>query len=205
MRLTNTIKEQIVKAAIEKAGFHKREEGIIKRRAAWAENVRIHALGGEGNAKKMESLAEQVKALANEIPANLCLTSKMLRRDNEVRYVNVAGLRARAWFSGYEIGGTGEESEMRITPQECVIHADNPLAKEFHEIAGLQAEYDSEMERLELSVRGALAKVTTVKKLLQVWPEAAELIPLVAAKEVKQLPAIPVDDLNKMIGLPTGE
>lgn len=203
MRLTNSIKDQIVAAAIKKAGFDERNKEIIRRRAAWAEAVRIHALGGEDKAKELESLAREVQELAAKIPANVRIASKMLRKDNEVRYVNVAGLRARAWFSGYEVGGTGEESEYRITPQECVITADSQLAREFHEIEAQQAEYHSDKERLVLSVRGALEKVTTVKKLLQVWPEAAEIIPPVAAKEAKQLPAIPVSDLNKMIGLPS--
>ncbi|MFT7963069.1 Nmad5 family putative nucleotide modification protein, partial [Salmonella enterica] len=45
--------------------------------------------------------------------------------------------------------------------------------------------------------------VTTVKRLIEVWPESKELLPKEADKASTALPALRVEDLNKMIGLPS--
>ncbi|MFA2284800.1 Nmad5 family putative nucleotide modification protein, partial [Escherichia coli] len=49
----------------------------------------------------------------------------------------------------------------------------------------------------------ALNSVTTVKRLIEVWPESKELLPKEADKASTALPALRVEDLNKMIGLPS--
>lgn len=46
----------------------------------------------------------------------------------------------------------------------------------------------------------ALARATTVKRLLEAWPEAAPFIP--AASQPVQLPAVQTDVLNAALGLP---
>ncbi|WP_242452188.1 Nmad5 family putative nucleotide modification protein, partial [Providencia rettgeri] len=44
---------------------------------------------------------------------------------------------------------------------------------------------------------------TTVKRLLTIWPEAKELLPKDVEKASVQLPALKVEKLNEIIGLPT--
>ncbi|ELV4980379.1 hypothetical protein SHB81_000001, partial [Escherichia coli] len=53
------------------------------------------------------------------------------------------------------------------------------------------------------NVWAALNSVTTVKRLIEVWPESKELLPKEADKASTALPALRVEDLNKMIGLPS--
>ena len=62
--------------------------------------------------------------------------------------------------------------------------------------AAQKALYDDE-EALVEKARSLLMAVTTVKALLESWPEVEPFLPEIAAK--KELPAIRVDEINAMI------
>ena len=64
---------------------------------------------------------------------------------------------------------------------------------------------DEERATLSAQVRGALSKFTTVKRLLDAWPEAKELLPDRLPEAKPALPAIRTEDLNALIGLPSEE
>lgn len=203
MRMNNSIREQIIGNAVKKAGFPERAEAIRQRRAAWAEAVRIDSLGGAEAAEAIEKLQDELNEIYQRIPKNLRNDKPSMRRDYEMYRLNVAGLRYNAQFSGH-VSNLCSDRVTRIAPAEHVLLADNPLTAEFHELHALQEQYDSELDNLCQSVRAAVESVTTTEKLLKVWPEAAELLPTeVAPKQL--LPALPVVDLNKMIGLPSNE
>ena len=203
MRMNNSIREQIIGNAVKKAGFPERAEAIRQRRAAWAEAVRIDSLGGAEAAEAIEKLQDELNEIYQHIPKNLRKESLRLRTDYEIDYLNIAGLSYRMKFNGCQ-GCNGVEPIYRICPNEHVLLADNPLTAEFHELHALQEQYNSELDNLRQSVRAAVESVTTTEKLLKLWPEAAELLPTeVAPKHL--LPALPVVDLNKMIGLPSNE
>lgn len=54
------------------------------------------------------------------------------------------------------------------------------------------------------SVEAVVNSVTTERKLLKVWPEAKELLP--KASEIAQkanLPALRIEELNSIVGLPS--
>lgn len=201
MRLTNFICDQIVFAAERKAGFHDRDEAIRQRRAAWAEAVRIDALGGKEGEEEIERLQCELKAIYERVPEKVRQSSPGMRRDYEMYHLNVAGLRFDAQFSGYEYD-YHPARVVRIAPAYHVLLADNPLTAEFHAIHELQQQYNSDLDNLRQSVRAAVKSVTTTEKLLKVWPECAELLPTEVAPK-PQLPALPVADLNAMIGLPS--
>ena len=203
MRMTNAIRELIVSAAERKAGFPERAEAIRQRRAAWAEAVRIDSLGGAEAAEAIEKLQDELNEIYQRIPEKLRKDALRLRTDYEIDYLNVAGLSYRMKFNGCQ-GFNECEQIYRICPREHVLHADNPLTAEFHEIEELQEQYNSELDNLRQSVRAAVESVTTTEKLLKVWPEAAELLPTEVAPK-SQLPSLPVVNLNKMIGLPSNE
>ncbi|MFN0682916.1 Nmad5 family putative nucleotide modification protein, partial [Escherichia coli] len=61
----------------------------------------------------------------------------------------------------------------------------------------------SDSDQTVQAVRLPLNSVTTVKRLIEVWPESKELLPKEADKASTALPALRVEDLNKMIGLPS--
>ncbi|ENO9947070.1 hypothetical protein ACCN59_004991, partial [Salmonella enterica subsp. enterica] len=82
--------------------------------------------------------------------------------------------------------------------------ADDPLVTEFYSFDALYREIKSDETDIRQNVSAALSKVRTVKRLLEEWPEAKELLP-VDAPSVTLPPAIRRETLNEMIGLPSDE
>ncbi|EPN8891435.1 Nmad5 family putative nucleotide modification protein [Escherichia coli] len=65
--------------------------------------------------------------------------------------------------------------------------------------------YD-EVDAFQLQVKGALTKVSTVKKLAEMWPEAVPYLPEVERREATSTAlAIPVETLNALCGIPKNE
>lgn len=83
-----------------------------------------------------------------------------------------------------------------------VITADNPLNDEFDAIELEQRTVNDLRTHVKAEVTAIVNSVTTIKKLLEIWPESKELLP---PDEQVQSTAIVanVDNLNTMIGLPT--
>jgi len=202
MKLTNAIRDVIVHNAVAKSGLNDVRDAIVKQRAEWANKVRLEAIGGVEEERKLVDINKKHEALVNSVPEGLRMSGRNPARTTNEIWVNVAGITFSAYFHG-GLGYSGYEQVYRISPSSHTLLADNPLVAEFHEIHNKQAEYDDKLSTLINSVRAAVQKVTTVKKLLEVWPEAKELIPEEVEKQVKQLPAIKTEDLNKMIGLPS--
>lgn len=200
MKLTNAIRDMIVHNAVAKSGLNDVRDTIVKQRAEWAEKVRLEAIGGVEEERKLVDINKKHEALVNSVPEGLRMSGRNPARTTNEIWVNVAGITFSAYFHG-GLGYSGYEQVYRISPSSHTLLADNPLVAEFHEIHNKQSEYDDKLSTLMNSVRAAVQKVTTVKKLLEVWPEAKELIPEEVEKQVKQLPAIKTEDLNKMIGL----
>lgn len=197
MKLTNAIKQQIVTAAIAKAGIPAEEEELRLRREAWAEAVRVDALGSE-LAGKIEAVAKQVREAVAVIPEALRSGGVGIVHRKEM-YVNVAGVTAYAYFNGHVSGKGVPVSKPAI--HSHTLLADNPLVEEFYEIDNARIDLIKKTTSIEKSVTAVLANIHSDTKLLKVWPEAAELLP----KEIQkvQLPAVQTADLNALIGLPS--
>jgi hypothetical protein len=197
MKLTNAIKQQIVTAAIAKAGIPAEEEALRLRQEAWAEAVRVDALGSE-LAGKIEEVAKQVREAVAAIPEALRSGGVGIVHRKEM-YVNVAGVTAYAYFNGH-VSGKGVQV-LKPAIHSHTLLADNPLVEEFYEIDNARIDLNKRSTSIEKSVTAALTNIHSDTKLLKVWPEAAELLP----KEIQkvQLPAVQTADLNALIGLPS--
>lgn len=203
MKLTNAIKQQIVVNALARAGIPAREEALRARRAVWAEKVRIDACGGAEAEAKLVELRDQVAALANGVPDALRRDVEIIQTDTDIS-VNVSGLRVRVWWCGAMLYDDAiRPIKRRICPPNHTLTADNPLTAEFHEMHNEQEAIRADRDTLTANVRGALSNITTDKRLLEAWPEAAELLPDQVATTSSSLPAVRVDELNAMIGLPS--
>lgn len=201
-KLTRSVKEQIVKNAVIKSGLIDEHNKIIQRRAEWANNVRLFAIGGVDEEKKLIAINEQYLTMRESVPNGLKgELRKPVKTDNNI-YVNVAGISFSANFNG-QLEYNKSEHIYKITLNSTVLLADNPLVAEFHEIHNQQEDYDNKVVTLRNSVNGVIANITTIKKLLDVWPEAKELLPPEIEKQTVQLPMVQTADLNKMIGLPS--
>ena len=198
MKLTNQMKQQIVEAAIAKAGIPAQDEALRLRRASWAEACRIDALGGEQAARKIDKVIEEVERIRAALPKGLSTENNVVRHGYYL-CLNLAGISVLAHFNG-RVNDKGQRV-MRPTSYSHTLLADHPLVATFHALAQEQDELNERHQHLHAHVTAALANIHSDTKLLQVWPEAAELLPEQAQK--KQLPAIQTADLNALIGLPS--
>ncbi len=189
-RLTNTTRDQIIDAAIEKSGHPQRVEALKAAEYRLAEDLRILSLGGEGEAVELERQAADIReAMSRQLSDYPCF------RIETSSYVEVIdhGKRRRFTFDA--------EFGHRLCPGRFYI----PVG---HEAVFWIAAYDdqaADVERQREEVRQAVSaivySVSNVKALLKVWPECAELLPSPAP--IVNLPAIPVATVNALLGLPS--
>ncbi|ECF6898705.1 hypothetical protein VW13_001893 [Salmonella enterica subsp. salamae] len=203
--LTNHIKEQVICNALTKAGIPKRKAALRAARIDWAERVRLAAIGGPEAESEVLKTEKKIAALIAKLPEELRTNSTFVRYDSDI-YLNLAGSRVNVYFNGnyrgYESGSP--DHIQKITPYEYTLLADDPLVTEFYSFDALYREIKSDETDIRQNVSAALSKVRTVKRLLEEWPEAKELLP-VDAPSVTLPPAIRRETLNEMIGLPSDE
>lgn len=191
-RITKELREMMVTNAVRKAGIFDRLEKLAEARHEFAESARVDALGGPAAAAAITALQAQQRALAASVPECVRAGGELINTSNSI-YLNIAGMAYRASWIGF-----------RPTPYCHKLMAGHPLVQLFLDIEAQSKALDAEREQLEAQVRAALGSFTTVNKLLAAWPEAAELLPEYSpAKPKATLPAVPVADLNKLIGLPS--
>lgn len=199
MKLTNAIKQQIVTAAIAKAGIQAEEEVLRLRRVDWAEAVRVDSLGGKEGAEAVDKAIEQIKAITKALPEGVTTGYQPINVDSDF-YLNCGGISIRPRFNG-TFGYDSCFEAIRKPCRSCKLAADHPLAIEFHQLEQDDKSLKEKRGNIENSVAAAMSGINTDNQLLKVWPEAAELMP----KEIQkvQLPAVQTADLNALIGLPS--
>lgn len=203
VRLTTVIREQIAKNALAKSGVTAELAALQKRRHDAAQAARIFAFGGEQKAKEIDSLFAKLTKIEKQIQQLGASTYVASGRSGNI---NIAiGGRRLGWVS-YGVDDKGEDIYL-VTPSrdQCLFAADHEITKRFDEIFAAEAKAEKRKEEIEKTVWAALNSVSTIKRLVEVWPESQELIPENVESVRASLPALKVEDLNKMIGLPTSE
>ncbi|ECR8912132.1 hypothetical protein HVF22_004334 [Salmonella enterica] len=203
--LTNHIKEQVICNALTKAGIPKRKAALRAARMDWAERVRLAAIGGQEVEAEIIKNLKKIETLASKFPEALKATNTFIRTDIDI-YLNLAGARVNVYFNGnYRAHEPNAPEHIRkISPYEFTLLADDPLVTEFYGFDALLKQIKSDEADIRQNVSAALSKVRTVKRLLEEWPEAKELLPA-DAPSVPLPPAIRRETLNEMIGLPSDE
>jgi len=198
-RLTNSMVSAMQAKAIDKAGITAAREALDKRRDKMVEAMRIESLGGPEAIEKFKKLDAKFSALKKEA-GTFCESGyyeHLINRSSSLR-ANLAG--AAMYFEYHNAAG---ESEQRMTVRGRATFAQgHPLVDEFYRIKDERQALEDRRKTIQASVKAATANVTTVKRLLEAWPEAAELLPEAEAKQAA-MPALIVKDLNAMIGLPS--
>lgn len=192
-RITNALRDAIADKAIEKAGLNAKRAEHDKRRAAWKEAVRIDGLGGVEKAAYLEEIDAQIRKMQEKIPVALRYGSSGGLDRNSCVYVNIAGAKVYISF------GDSVPSRYR----NHVITADNPLAQQFYDLEAEEKAIDEAKSSLRAQLKGTLSKFTTVKRLLDAWPEVKELLPDRLPEAKPTLPAVRTEELNALIGLPS--
>ena len=191
-KMTQYLRDDIVAKACVKAGITKRTSELHNRRSAWAEAIRIDSLGGRG--EELERLQARAAKILKDVPEEFRGAGEVVNTRHYLM-LNCAGMKvAVSEWEGY-----------KIAKPNHTITADHPLAVEFESIIAEEKALDEERGALTTQVRAVLNRFTTVAKLLKEWPEASELLPSKVAEAKPQLPAVQVADLNKLVGLPSGE
>lgn len=191
-RITNALKDKIVKTALEKSGVNAELEAVKGKRFAWAERIRVEVLGGPEKAAEYAKVNKAALATYNALPQHMKDHGNIVERRSSF-YVNLAGASVTVKLNGYS-----EAPNARLA-----ITADNPLCQEFYDIEAEEKAVCDRGTTIEIQVRATLDKFGTIKRLLDAWPEAKELLPAVMPESKPQLPTIQVADLNAMVGLPT--
>jgi len=194
MKLNNQIKKAILEAALKKAGINDRENLIQARYNAWAESVRVRYVTPE-----VMELVNKIKDLMSKVPDCIADQSFGFKTDYEIYRANVAGQTRTVKYG--EVNQYGSLVK-RITPAEVVLLADDPLSIELHLIDADAEKLKSDKEQIIVSATAVLNSATTDKKLIELWPEAIAFIPAAEKAAKPSLPALPIAELNKMIGLP---
>ena len=83
--------------------------------------------------------------------------------------------------------------------------ADNPLVQKFLDAEKVVEELDSSAKSIKANVKAVVYSVNSTKRLVEVWPEAAELIPSDIEVVRAAVPAIDFNNLNASIGIPSNK
>ena len=202
-RLNRSIKDKIIAKAVGKSGANDRRAKLVERRAQFAEDVRVFSMGGQDNIDKIIKINTKINKMLKTMPKPYNNQTRTLATSNDI-YCNIAGMSVRAYFNGHDQYGGMKNVYKMVLEDSAVIKSDNPLCAEFHEIEKEAKAIKGLIRSVKLNVGGALEGVTTIKKLLEAWPECKELLPTDIDEVKPQLPAVRVSELNAMIGLPGG-
>lgn len=201
VRLTNAIRDEIAKKALEKSGIEEELKQHAKEVQQFSFDVRTYLLGGE---KAVQEIESQLKKITTHIAAinkhNICEVYLASCHNWSFR-VSFGGMQTRLNFGQDEKG----DPIYMVTPStdKALLAGDHELSKRFMELENKGAQLNSKREEIKNNVYAALKSVTSLKRLLEVWPEAKELLPKTEDIVRATLPSVKVEDLNKMIGLPT--
>jgi hypothetical protein len=203
IRLTTALRNAIAANAIKKSGVNADLQVNAEAFSDLAEKVRVQIFGGEKKAAEVDAKYRQAMKIEKEL-RDIGVYNFYIRSGRSCDiYPSFGGDRTKL-----EYGKDKDDNDIyRLTPARdiCLLAADDSLTIEFHKLDDEKRGLEQRHEEVKVNVYAALNSVSTVKRLLEVWPESKELLPddLDAAKAA--LPALKVGDLNKMIGLPTEE
>lgn len=79
--------------------------------------------------------------------------------------------------------------------------ADDPPAQAWEKYQAKKSKFREAKDTAEAKVNGILSEATTVKKLIEIWPEVEPFIP--PGTTPVHLPAVPRVEVNALLGLPT--
>lgn len=197
MKLNKTIKEAIFTAALKKAGIPEKKEAIRARGAELAETIRSRFLI-PSDEKTISDAKKLLEPVSKKHP-DICISDSHYSG----MPVNVAGQKRVFYFNGNIDHDDSTPSVSKRRPYYCsVLQADDPLTERLYAIDHDRQMLKAEIEQLSASLWAVLNSVSTDKKLIEIWPEALAFIPAAEKANTPQLPALPIADLNKMLGLP---
>lgn len=209
-RLTKTLREKMVNKAIETAGINAGFLKLNTRRANLAELIRVDSLGGQENIKNIICEADKVIAMFKDDTFKKVqgFGIDKMSEDYELYNINLGGMRVTLQYDGqYDRAARVGVNRVFKSPvpydNNVNYPADHDFTKKFLSIEKDRRALVSRRDGLRVQVSATLRQFTTIKKLLEQWPESKDLLPSDLNESKPQLPVVQVKDLNCLIGLPS--
>ncbi|HDL7837900.1 TPA: hypothetical protein PXP42_003661 [Yersinia enterocolitica] len=196
-RLNQSMRKKIVDNAVNKA-LTERKATLKSTYDKWVEDVRVLTIGGKEKEDEYLKIAEKINKLEKMIPEQF--------RDNKFELAKNYYIHLNIGGSCFMIDSGSERIICANTDRHngrFVIQADNSLAIRWTENEAEKARIDGLEKTIRVNAEAVVNSVSSVKKLMEVWPECAELLPKEIERQIINLPTVQIDQLNTMIGIPT--
>jgi len=198
-KLTNYMRERIAEALVQHR-FNEPALAIIARRAALASKV-YNDLYSPADQKKMAALPNGWLPEDDDISVQFGSGSN---------YTNID-------FSGAVYGAIArvlKEPLDRTTRRVASSHVSgcarsyeptHPFVAEYEALKADTAALVTEIETAERQAKSAIASASTVKRLIEMWPDIEPFAKDYQDETKPSLPALPTDQLNALFKLPVSE
>lgn len=194
-RLTTSIREAITKAALAHR-FKDEVEALIDAKAEFAASVH-EDLYKKSDRQKMDELPDGWLVNTQDIGVQFGMGF------------------SRIYFNGYTYGVLVKATSYKRDDRKRVLakhssgcakayEATHKLSVKHIELDGRERDLRQAYEAAERQIKAALGEVTTIKRLIETWPEIAPFAEKYEA-EKPNLPALPTQQLNKILDLPVAE
>lgn len=110
-------------------------------------------------------------------------------------------------YTGFEVRVDGQrryyrlENEVPMPAEEPVRNMPAALKEEAFTLELRKEKFMERLSEARRQTRAVIHSVTTLKKLLEVWPECKKLLPKELKEPTTTALAIPIPQLNSMLGL----
>lgn len=195
LRLNKSHKQEIARKARALSPIHNQIKELLEERKLLAEKIRIESLGGAEKATKYQNIANKIIKLREDLPENLLSHSQGVTMNNSVFVRTDTQYYSRRHLMLPKTSVVSDECYDMPTQSKYLPALIESIEKE--------AAFNKELSELYENVYASISSITTVKKLLDQWEEAVELLPSELKQPKIQLPALQANKLNKLIGLPT--
>lgn len=193
IRLNKSDKEDIARKARNLSPLNKKLEDAIKDQYVVAEKLRIYSLGGQDKADEYQAVADKIQKLSDALPDHVATSGVGVHISSYVYYL-APNTRYR---DGMALSGP-----KIVSKENANLDTGDPLLTEIEAVIEAKSKIQQELREVEATVYASIAGITTVKKLLDTWPEAKELLHPDMLQPKAMLPAMQTIKLNKLIGLP---
>lgn len=211
-RLNQTKRKQIVQNALKKAGVLSRKAALKERKAKLAEDIYYYALGGKDRYEQINALFVETREKYS-VPTELepFVTSNVYlkpKQDYEI-YAAFGGRQMNLQFNGEDEphrpnqvyrpfwSSMGSNRQLFAVDHKFSLEFD-AIEKEHKTIADIE-------EATTAQVSAVVNSVNTYKQLLNVWPEASELLPAEEKVSTGTGLQVNVESLNTLLNLPSEE
>lgn len=190
-RLTNYIRDRIRQALIKRT-FDPRKKELTETE---------HALG---RAVYNDLYSAEVQMQMHRMPEGFLPTAcgVQVKFGDSFVQVNWDSADAARRIAARRIA---DKHDIRGRAAAKVYEPDHQLTKEFQKLQQLHKQFDDEMYEARRQINSLLGSCTTVEKLIRTWPEVEEFAKPFLGKDAgvpSTALAIPIADLNKILGLP---